>query len=925
MKKALPHSFAIVFIISAIFSLLNKGFAQQATPTAADGGVNIAVVATPSTSFVSGNESLGAINDGYDPRNSRDRSHGAYGNWPRNGTQWVQYEWSQPISTGKVDVYWFDDRGGIRLPTACRLKYWEGDKFVSVNNSFGLGVKSNAYNTTTFDEVKTSKIRLEFDSAEGMSTGVLEWKVYDSGKSPNFPPSVTAGIDRSVILGGKTYLKGAIKDDGKPNAAPSVQWSKESGPGDVTFADANAPETTATFSAPGDYELKLTGSDGELSSSSTLKVSVDPPPQGAHLEMVYTKNYKIDNPLWNNRAKALIVNWIPHCIDKISDPNLREGGIANFVEAAKKLAGQPAKRHVGYWFSNAWVYNTIEAMCVALMVDPQGDADIIAAQNAYKATLDDWIPKILAAQEPDGYLQTLHTLNGDPRWTNKINHEGYTAGYFLEAAIAHYLMTNKTDPRMYNAAKKLADCWCENIGPAPKKTWYEGHQEVEQALARFARFVDSEEGAGKGRKYLELAKFMLDSRKNGEEYDQSHLPVVQQYEAVGHSVRAAYSYSGMADIAMDMGDMDYLSAVVSLWDSIVNRKYYVTGGVGSGETSEGFGKDYSLPNNAYCESCANCGELFFQHKLNMIFHDAKYADLCEETLYNAILGDIDMEGKNFYYTNPLSSGGSRYAWHNCPCCVGNIPRVLLMLPTWMYAKSADSIYVNLFIGSTATVENVAGTDVKLVQATDYPWNGKVSLTVEPAAEKSFAVKIRVPNREVSGLYKSTPETNGIVSLAVNGESITPVMDKGYAVINRTWRAGDKIDFELPMKVQRVKASEKIAADRGRVALRYGPLVYNIESIDQNVDGVLSPTSELTTEWKPDLLGGVTVIKGAFADGTPMTAIPNYARNNGAASRGKSNASGSGATGGGAAEATNQPAGPGGRGRGGRSIVWIKDQ
>lgn len=856
---------------------------------ASDPPANLALVAKSSTSFCSGHETIAALNDGYDPANSDDKRHGAYGNWPQQGTQWVEYQWSQPISTNKIDVYWFDDHRGVRLPKACRLKYWDGKEFRPVENPAGLGLGEHKFNATTFSEVRTTKLRLEMDSNRA-STGILEWRVYDSGKSPNFPPLATAGTDRIVVLPGKTWLTGTVKDDGKPNPTPTVAWSKESGPGDVTFEDSRRPGATAKFSAAGDYVLKLTANDGQLSGSDTLRVKVVSPPPAAHLDYIEARPYKLNSPLWSYRIKKLIVNWIPHCYNKLSEPALPEGSIENFTEAGNKLAGRPAARHRGAPWANAYVHNTVESMCLALMVDPQGDEELIAAHKAIRAKLDDWIPKILSAQQPNGYLQTFYTLNNLRPWTNKADHEGYTAGYFIESAIAHYLMTGKADDRMYKAAKRLADCWCENIGPAPKRSWYDGHEELEQALVRFAGLVDDVEGTGKGRRYVELAKFLLDCRRNGEEYDQSHLPVTQQYEAVGHSVRAAYCYSGMAGVAMETGDVDYQSAVLSLWNSIVNRKYYVTGGIGSGETSEGFGKDYSLPNNAYCESCSNCGELFFQHKLHLMCHDAKYADLYEETLYNAILGDVDLEAKNFTYTNALDSGGSRYPWHGCPCCVGNIPRTLLMLPTWMYSKGKDSLYVNLFIGSTVKVENVAGTNVELVQATDYPWSGKVSITVNPAESKSFAMRIRVPNREVSELYACTPKTDRIISLAVNGKRMRPTIDSGYAVISRDWKAGDKIDLVLPMQVQRVKASSKIAADTGRVALRYGPLIYNIESVDQKVDAALSLHSALATEWKPDLLGGVRIIKGDFTDGTPMTAVPNYARNN----------------------------------RGGRSIVWIKD-
>ena len=920
MQRTRARHWVTTLVSSLAVAWVGTTFAQQslgmesASPEAggtapAGSGVNLAVVAEPSSSHVSGDTSLAALQDGYDPENSRDRRRGSYGNWPRKGTQWVQYDWSQPISTRKIDVYWWDDRRGVRLPKACRLLYWDGEGFVAVGNPSGLGVAESRYNTTTFDEVRTSRLRLEIDSDGNYSTGILEWRVYDTGKSPDFPPSVAAGVDRVVVPGGKTYLSGELKTLGNKGVSTTLTWSKASGPGKVAFADAGASATTATFSAVGDYVLKLTAGKGPLSASSTLAVKVVPPPPPTHLNPVDTKAYTIDNPLWNSRAKALIVNWIPHCIKKISDPDLPQGGINNFIDAADKLAGKPHGKHRGYVFSNAWVYNTIESICIALMIDARGDQEIVKAQEAMKATLEDWIPKILAAQEPDGYLQTAFTLSDRERWSprHRGDHEGYVAGYFLESAIAHYLMTNKADARLYHAARKLADCWYDHLGPAPKKPWYDGHQAMEIALARFGRFVNGVEGEGKGDKYVELAKFLLDCRKDGHAYDQSHVPVVQQYEAVGHAVRAVYSYAGMADVAMETGDADYHSAVMSLWDNLVNRKYYVTGGVGSGETSEGFGPDYSLRHNAYCESCSSCGEIFFQHTLHMTYHDARYADLYEETLYNALLGSVDLEGKNFYYQNPLDSNRPRYDWHGCPCCVGNIPRTLLMLPTWTYSTSADSLYVNLFIGSTVRVEDVAGTAVEMVQATDYPWSGDVSITVNPAAEKKFSVRIRVPNRSVSDLYAATPPSDGITSMALNGSRITPPIDKGYAVITRTWKAGDKIDLVLPMKIQRIKGIEKIAATRGQVALRYGPLIYSVESVDQDLDKVLRPDSALKTAWRGDLLGGVMVITGTWADGSVLTAIPNYARNNRVLAPGEDRGTAAGDR------------------RAVRSSVWLKDQ
>lgn len=869
-------------------SILALAWTFAAAPADDPPRANLALVATPSTSFVSGHETLGALNDGSTPEHSDDKSKGAYGNWPRNGTQWVQYEWARPVSAERVEVYWFDDRRGVRLPRAARLLMWDGKAFVPVPGASEIGRERNRFNASTFPAVVTTRLRLEIDSEDNASTGVLEWRVIDSGASPNFAPTVTAGVDRVAVLGGATYLDGHVRDDGKPTAAPKVRWSKQSGPGEVTFDDSGSASTAARFAAPGHYVLALAANDGESSDDDTLEVSVVPGFSGAPLEPVATTPYRVSGRFWTPRMKAVVVRWIPHCIGKINDPQTAEGGIDNFLEAARKLAGATDARHKGYVFSNAWVHNTVEAICLALMLDAQGDPEIAAAQAAMRQTLEDWIPKILAAQEPDGYLHTQYTIRGQRRWSNKGDHEGYTAGYFLEAAIAHHRLTEGKDARLYDAARRLADCWVQNIGPPPKRPWYEGHQAFELALVKFAAYVEEREGPGKGAAYVALARHLLDMRGGGEEYDQSHVPVTHQYEAVGHAVRAVYSYTGMADIAMLTGDVDYQSAVRSLWSNLVDRKLYITGGVGSGETAEGFGGDYSLPNRAYCESCAGCGELFFQHRMNRADHEARYADLYEDTLYNAILGGLDLEGANFTYTNALDSGERRYGWHVCPCCVGNLPRTLLSLPTWMYARGPESLTVNLFAGSTVRVGPVAGTPVEVVQVTDYPWSEHVGITLNPAEPRTFRLRVRVPARDASRLYTLTPPSQGIAELAVNGEAVPVKVENGYAVIDREWKAGDQVRFRLPMEVQRIRASEKVEATRGRVALRYGPLIYNLESVDQDLGKSLAPDAPLQAVRRDDLLGGVLAITGTFADGSPLLAIPNYARLN----------------------------------RGGRSIVWI---
>lgn len=886
--------------------------------------------------------------------------------------------------------------------------------------------------------------------------------------APDAGLAASADVDRINILGAKTYLHGwagygeppvlgrpanqnrqvnyagqeagAAAPPPPTGPAPTVTWSKLSGPGTVSFADPKAVVTTAKFSALGNYVLKMTASNGQTTSSSTVGVLVEAPPPAKQLEAVYTKNFKITSPFWNARAKALICNWIPHCIDQINrtDLTIGQGGIDNFINAGKALRGEPHGYHKGYVFSNAWVHQTVEAMSIALMIDPQGDPDILKAHEKFHKTLDTWIPIILAAQEPDGYLQTAFTAaaprraplppvpvtkedgtvvltrvsvrqdpdgtlhadrfgggrggfgrgrgaqeevdtpfngktsttvvfpvmnqdftttpirvaifegaapaaapgrgfrapvpmtvkritgdnpDGKPDTTIEVppaqpanlkhwdpatrgNHEGYTAGYFLESAINHYLMTQKKDARLYNGAKKLADCWYNNLGPAPKKPWYDGHEEMEQALVRFGRFVNDMEGGGKGERYIQLAKWLLDCRSTAavqrtrpdgtvvderSEYDQSHLPVVQQYEVVGHAVRAMYLQSGMADVAVETHDPEYHSAVKSLWNNLVNKKLYVTGGVGSGDTSEGFGVNYALSNQAYCEACSSCGAIFLQWKMHLAYHEARYVDLYEETMYNALLGATDLAGENFYYDNPLDESKMRYAWHVCPCCVGNIPRTLLMMPTWVYTKAPDGIFVNLFIGSNITVENVGGTDVDMVQTTEYPWKGNVAITVNPKTAKEFSLRIRVPDRGVSKLYTPKPSANGITSIMVNGKTVKPAMEKGYAVITRQWKAGDKVELVLPLTPQRVYPDDRIVArarggevqhpDEGKIALKYGPIIYNIEKVDEDIARPISATAPLTAEWHPDLLGGVVALKGKFADGGELIAVPNYARTN----------------------------------------------
>ncbi|MFT4111297.1 glycoside hydrolase family 127 protein [Silvibacterium sp.] len=876
-----------------------EGLFSSSTP---GGNINLARVAVPSSPVATSENKISALNDDIDPENSADRSNGSYAIHPTPSgegmTSWVQYSWSTPVPIDRVEIYWAVDpprhnvapgsasANGIGLPTSYRILYWNGQDFVPVENAQGLGRKADGFNVTSFAPIKTDKLRLDVQSENHLRVGILEWRVFSSGELPAIAPLVHAGIDRSVVTGGKTYLSANVAwlHEDPSNV---IRWTKLSGPGKIRFANTSSPVTTATVSEPGDYLLGLTARANGRSANSTLHVHAEPAPPTQRLDVVYTRSYSVNSPFWSARSKALIVNWIPHCIAYCERTDIPagkgDGGIDNFIEAGKANRGEAHGKHRGYVFSNAWVHQTVESMCIALMVDANGDPEILAAQTHMRNTLERWIPIILAAQMEDGYLQTAYILadrsDWPTRWSpeHRGNHEGYVAGYFIESAINHYTLTDGKDLRLYNAAKKLADCWVAHIGPG-KQEWFDGHQEMEQALVRFGRFVNDQEGNRRGDAYIALAKFLLDSRRGGSEYDQSHLPPGQQYEAVGHAVRATYFYSGMADIAAETHDPDYQSAVLSLWDNMVNRKYYVTGGIGSGETSEGFGPNYSLRNNAYCESCSSCGLIFFQYKLNLAYHDAKFADLYEETMYNALLGGVALDGGSYTYTNPLVNT-QRALWHVCPCCVANISRTLLMIPTWTYVKSPKGVYVNMFVGSRINVGQVAGTELEMVQATDYPWKGSIAITVNPKESKTFSVFVRIPKRKTSSLYNESPAISGMSSFSVNGKRVTPQIEKGYAIVTREWKAGDRIELELPMIPQRVTADSRIQADLGDVALRYGPLVYNVETADQpHIDQPLGE-APLEAEWRPDVLGGIMAIKGEWKDGSTMVAIPNYARMN----------------------------------------------
>jgi DUF1680 family protein len=547
------------------------------------------------------------------------------------------------------------------------------------------------------------------------------------------------------------------------------------------------------------------------------------------------------------------------------------GRIHNFERAATVLRGEELtdKKPPGYPFDDSDVYKAMEGAAYALSVQPDPKLE---------AYLDDLIAKIGAAQEKDGYLYTTRTIDpvkphpwaGKTRWElEKVDsHELYNLGHLYEAAVAHYQATGKRT--LLDIALKSADLLTRTFGPGKKSIW-PGHQVTEMGLIKLYRVTGDQ-------RYLDLAKFMLDSRGPdgdkgaGREYNQSHKKVVEQAEAVGHAVRATYMYSGMADVAALTGDTSYVNAIDAIWRDVVGDKLYVTGGIGSRSSGEAFGDAYELPNmSAYNETCAAVGNDFWNHRLYLLHADAKYIDVMERTLYNGLLSGVSLDGKLFFYPNPLESKGQhrRQPWFGVACCPANITRFLASLSGYVYAQQKDTLYINLFVASTADIRMDGGRQVKVIQATRYPWDGTVKITITPDKSGAFTIDVRIPGWALndavpSDLYRFVDRVKEPVTLNVNGQPVPIKLEKGYVALHRNWKRGDAIELHLPMPVRRVTANSKVSADRGRVALQRGPLVYCAEWPD-NPEGhvrnlMLPDDAELETEFRRDLLNGVTVVK-----------------------------------------------------------------
>ncbi len=563
---------------------------------------------------------------------------------------------------------------------------------------------------------------------------------------------------------------------------------------------------------------------------------------------------------WGQRLKASREVTIPLAFSKCES----EGRYENFVKAEKQMhspvnLGYEVK---GYSFDDTDVYKTIEGASYVLQTYPD---------KKLEAYIDSVLVIVAAAQEPDGYLYTARTMNpehphewaGDRRWVKdeELSHELYNLGHMVEGAIAHWQATGKRN--FLDIAIRYADCVVREVGSASGQVRVvPGHQIAEMALAKL--YLATGE-----KKYLDEAKFFLDERGKTEyrdEYNQTHLPVLEQSEAVGHAVRAAYMYAGMADVAALTGDQGYIDAIDRIWDNIVSKKLYITGGIGATNSGEAFGANYELPNmSAYCETCAAIGNVYVNYRMFLLHGDAKYYDVLERTLYNGLISGVSLEGNGFFYPNPLESIGQhqRQAWFGCACCPSNICRFIPSVPGYVYAVKDNALYVNLFMSNTMT-QKVGGKAVTLSQKTAYPWNGDVEITIDKTAlKKEMALKVRIPgwvrNETVpSDLYTYVDGKRLGYTVTVNGVPVESTLEQGYFTISRKWKKGDKVEVHFDMEPRVVKAHAEVRADAGRIAVEKGPVVYCAEWPDNpgfSVRSVLmNQAPEFTVAHSGELFG-----------------------------------------------------------------------
>lgn len=578
---------------------------------------------------------------------------------------------------------------------------------------------------------------------------------------------------------------------------------------------------------------------------------------GYPIDPVPFTSVKVTDNFWGQRLQASREVTIPLAFSKCEET----GRYENFVKAAHPSDTYKVE---GFSFDDTDVYKTIEGASYSLQTYPD---------KKLQKYIDSVLVIVAGAQEPDGYLYTARTMNpkhphnwaGKERWVavENLSHEFYNLGHMIEGAVAHYQATGKRN--FLDIAIKYADCVCREIGNGPQqKKYVPGHQIAEMALVKLYMVTGD-------KKYLDQAKFFLDTRgytSRKDAYSQAHKPVVEQDEAVGHAVRAVYMYSGMADVAAITGDSSYIKAIDKIWDNIVSKKIYITGGIGARHAGEAFGNNYEQPNlSAYCETCAAIGNVYMNYRLFLLHGDAKYFDVLERTLYNGLISGVSLDGGSFFYPNPLSSNGkySRKPWFGCACCPSNVSRFIPSLPGYVYAVKNDQVYVNLYLSNKAELK-VDKKKILLEQETGYPWNGDIRLKITQG-NQDFTMKLRIPgwvrgNVLPGDLYSYTDNQKPAYQVAVNGQTVESDVNDGYLSIARKWKKGDVVEVHFDMIPRIVKANPKVEADHGRVAVERGPIVYCAEWPDNrfNVHSILlnqHPQFKVTD--KPELLYGIRQI------------------------------------------------------------------
>lgn len=573
-----------------------------------------------------------------------------------------------------------------------------------------------------------------------------------------------------------------------------------------------------------------------------------------HIAPVDFSKVRIDDAFWSPRLESHKDVTLAVCIDQIEN---QTGRIRNFENAANGRG-----KHSGIYFDDSDVYKALEGMAYSLVNNPDPELE---------AKCDEWIAKFAAAQQPDGYLFTYYTLTGlEGRWTDMSKHEMYCAGHMIEAAVAYYKATGKRT--FLDVVIKVADHMMTVFGPG-KRHWVPGHEEIELALVKLS------EVTGEG-KYLDFAQWILEERGHGygvwrwdPSYVQDDKPVREMSSIAGHAVRAMYLYCGMADVAALKREQAYMDALERLWEDVVFKKMYVTGGIGSSARNEGFTEEYDLPNlEAYCETCASVGMVLWNWRMNQFSGDAKYIDVLERSLYNGALAGISLEGDRFFYVNPLESKGDhhRQAWYGCACCPSQICRFQPSIGNYIYGLSDDALWINLFIGGTADL----GDGVSVTQETDCPWGGNVRISISSKRKYKKSVRVRIPSWCDDW------------SIKVNGRDVEPDVLKGYAVLKKGWKDGDIIELSMQEPVRMVQADPRVKQDVGKRAVQRGPLVYCIEETDNKSgfeDLRLSAKTRFDASFDEDLLGGVVKIK-AWNGSRALNYVPYYSWDNREAGR-----------------------------------------